>query len=210
MPYVTPLLHPSAVLRGRWPEEAAQIAYLQRVVTRIQDHIYPEIIDYNLPPPRGVLFPNLRALDKFKDGLDQIPKPCLSLDIENAGQHLLCIGLWILDLESMELGPGLCLPFRLQGGGNYWSDQDHPKAVEWLYDRLADPKVAKLFHNGVTHDVPMLEDMGFEVGGELLDTMVLAHHLYPEMRKGLQYLATLYLGAGVWKSLTDAKDAEDK
>ena len=37
----------------------------------------------------------------------------------------------------------------------------------------------------------------------MLDTMVMHHYLYSEMKKGLNYLATLYLGAGCWKTLVE-------
>lgn len=66
-----------------------------------------------------------------------------------------------------------------------------------------------MFHNGVSHDVPILEELGFEVQGRLLDTMFLSHVAYPEAPKGLQHCATLHLWAPVWKSLTEETDEEE-
>lgn len=79
----------------------------------------------------------------------------------------------------------------------------------YLYRWLADPHLAKVFHNGVTHDVPILEDNGFEVKGTLWDTMIMAHHTYPEMRKGLSYCSTLYMGFPNWKVLLTEDDEDD-
>ena len=204
MPYLLPILHPSAIVRGRWPDEPAQVAYLRRVAALLKDDTVPTVVDYTQSPPRGLLFPNLEDLGTFKLAIDNLTEPCIAYDIENAGQYLLCIGMYTLDLADWTVGPGLCLPFKLRGGKDYWERWGtHLGAAGWLYDLLADPEVASLFHNGVTFDVPVLEDLGFKVEGRMLDTMVMHHYLYPEMKKGLAYLSTLYLGAGVWKTLVE-------
>jgi hypothetical protein len=52
----------------------------------------------------------------------------------------------------------------------------------------------------------MLQEAGFKVGGPLADTMIRAHYTYPEMKKGLQYLATAYLGYSNWKKNLDERD----
>jgi hypothetical protein len=175
----------------------------------IRANTEPEIPDYQFPPPEGATFPTLADLQTFGAAIIERQEPCISYDIENAGPFLLCIGMYILDLADWSVGPGLCLPFKLQHGRDYWQHWgEHLTATKWLYELLADPSVANVFHNGVTHDVPMLEELGFKVEGRLLDTMVIAHYLYPEMRKSLQYLSTLYLGAGVWKDLV--KEDEDE
>ena len=67
-----------------------------------------------------------------------------------------------------------------------------------------------VFHNGISYDIPLLERYGFEVRGLLVDTMWLAHHCYSELPKGLQFLATQYCWAPVWKSLVDEKDEGDE
>ena len=80
---------------------------------------------------------------------------------------------------------------------------------EWLYSVLADARLGKVFHNGVVYDVPILQGIGFHVRGRLIDTMNLAHACYPELSKGLQFTATLYNWAPVWKVLSDETDEGD-
>jgi hypothetical protein len=66
--------------------------------------------------------------------------------------------------------------------------------------------VAKVFHNGVVYDVPILQTLGFLVKGRLIDTMNLQHACYPELPKSLQFCATLYLWSPCWKLLVDESD----
>jgi hypothetical protein len=212
MPYILPLLHPASFeySKRNAPKEPAQVTYLKRVARHLKDGTVPEIVDYSEPPKGGVIFPTMTDLDGFRLGLGKLSKPCVAYDIENAGNFLLCIGMWAVDLEDWSVHQGICLPFKLQGGKEYWEKEtDHLAAVKWLYDLLADEGIASAFHNGVTHDVPMLEGWGFEVRGRMLDTMVIAHYTYPEMPKGLAYLSTLYLGAGVWKDLVKEDEKDD-
>jgi hypothetical protein len=190
-------------------KEPAQVSYLKRLAKHLKDGTSPEIPDYSQPPPRGKIMPGMQDLVDFRKDLGELSGPAVSYDIENAGQFLLCNGLWGVDLKDFSVHSGVCLPFKLQGGKDYWDKwADHLAATKWMYELLADENIANVFHNGVTHDVPMLEGWGFEVKGRMLDTMVLAHYIYPEMPKRLEYLATLYLGAGCWKILVkeDEKD----
>jgi hypothetical protein len=66
-----------------------------------------------------------------------------------------------------------------------------------------------VFHNGTTHDVPILEEVGFRVGGRLIDTMLLAHTANSEVPKSLQFTSTLHLWMPVWKTLTEESDEEE-
>ena len=203
---VTPLLHPASVLRGLEHLEPVQQAYLRRVAGYLKRGERPPIDDPSRPPPGTTLFPRLTDLTEFESGLTN----GLALDIENAGSYLLCIGLTQVNVDSWEVGRTLVLPFRLRGGVRYWrSPAEHARAVEWLFRLLAREDLAKVFHFGVTHDVPLLEEMGFEVRGRLIDTAVLAHAAYLELPLGLQFNAVLYSGATPWKHALRA-GAEEK
>ncbi len=204
---VTPILHPSAVVRGMWHHESAQVTYLDRVADGTA-----QPVDTDLPPPNTVLYPTLDDVDRFMAwvwGLKGV-----AIDLETAGPHLICAGMTAFPYyHDRDWGPQdthtLCLRFRLQGGQLYWPRQaDHESAILALSAILASPHIVKVFHNGVGFDVPYLLDLGFSIQGEWVDTMALAHSLYSELPKGLQYLATLHLGLPVWKTLRDPKDGD--
>jgi hypothetical protein len=204
-----PIVHPAAIMRGQWHKEPAQLVAMERVAHALKSG-GPTSFDPSAPPPRSVLFPSLKNLAEFYESTKAEGWDALSHDLENAGPHIICDGMTQLKLDTGEVGRSLCLRFRRQGGGLYWTDwQSHLAAVTWLWWVLADPGVAKVFHNGVTHDVPILEELGFTVNGRLIDTLILAHTAYSEMPKSLQFCATFWNGSPVWKSLVDEADEEE-
>jgi len=208
--YINPILHPAGIQRGQWHKEPAQELYLRRLVRCMKDGVEPPIINIEEPPPSTVLFPNLNQLKEWENGLRQLEEPAASIDIENAGPHLICVGLTSLSLRDFDVVDTVCLRFRRRGGAVYWPRQaDLLAVVGWLDSILGDRDIALVFHNGVTYDVPVLEALGFTVKGRLLDTMVMAHTAYSEFRKSLQFCATLYCWSPVWKSLVDEKDEEE-
>jgi hypothetical protein len=159
-------------------------------------------LDLERGPPDSILFPTLADLERWEQGITD----AVAIDIETAGEYIICVGLTQLDLESGNVGSSLCLRFRLKAGARYWALQDHAKAVEWLYDLLARSDLTLVFHNGVTFDVPALKAHGFQVKGKLLDTMLLMRAAYSEMKSRLEYCGTLWLGMPVWKTMVDDED----
>ena len=208
MPWVLPVIHPAAILRGQFHEEPAQVTYLKRARQLFLGAWVPRNVE--LPPPETWLWPTLGTLRNFDSYLSGANWNALAIDIENAGKYITLIGLTAMDMEKEQVGATLSLPFRVRYGQRYWTSYtEHRRAVEYLYDWLACPRLAKVFHNGVAHDVPILERDGFKVEGELWDTMVMTHHCYPEMKKGLSYCSTLYLGLNNWKLLLNEDDEDE-
>ena len=158
------------------------------------------------------MFPQLEHLRHFDGVVRSRLWDLAAIDIENAGDYITLIGLTLMNSETAEIGLTLGLPFRSRFGQRYWEHRaEHDQAVEYLGDWLADLQLGKVFHNGTAHDVPLLEAIGFEVNGEVWDTMTMQRYAYPECRKGLQYCSTLYLGTPNWKTLLDEdEDAEGK
>lgn len=206
--YVTPLIHPTTIRQGNWHKEPAQNAYLARLVDETRDGSLPKRWECDLPPDNSYLYPSLAQLDawwvEFKEG----NYDAISHDLETAGQFIICDGLTPFSTRTGVVGRSLCLRFRGHGGVRWWSSySEHERAVRWLGKVLGDPAVAFCGHNIIGFDIPMLEAHGFEIPGRLIDTMVLMSRAYPEFPKGLQYCATLFLGAPAWKRMV--KDTDD-
>lgn len=207
-PWVTPILHPAHILRGQWAVEECQEAYLTRLVERVRNGREPPAWDTSQPPREDTwLYPSLGQLQQWQDELASEGRDAVVHDLETAGDHIICDGLQGLTLGTWERGRVLCLRFRKHGGKHYWTTlADHKAAVEFLSGLLDDPALTNVFHNGVSFDLPLLVRHGFRVRGPILDTMVMASRAYAERPKGLQFLATRYLWAPVWKTLTDEAD----
>ncbi len=202
---LVPLVHPDEIDRGQWAQEPAQIRYLERL---FRDEFME--LDLTGPPEHGVLYPSSTELEALYHEAEDLNTPCFSIDLETAGDHIICVGFWLLNLDPFQMFDGLCFRFLGQGGGQWHVDWNtHLEAVETLYNVLEDPGIAKMFHNGATFDVPLLTKHGFDVGGRIIDTMMMQRSMYSEMKAGLQYCATLYLGAPLWKQMVK-EDADDK
>lgn len=217
--WITPILSPDSIRKGQWQKEQPQKTYLRRVkqVLNRGDESYPEM-DINSPPPRTTLFPTPEEIEDFvEETLDGKLRPVqnarwthISCDIESAGTHIICIGLTQLCLPSGKIGRTICVWFRKRGGDCWW-DSDNINLrhiVGSLFVLFRDPSVGWVFHNGVTFDVPILEEIGFDIQGDLLDTLVLQHTAYSEMQKGLAFCATLWLWSKNWK--VAIKEEEDE
>ena len=208
--YINPILHPSGIIRGRWSLEPCQIKYLTRINKCIREQSPPPLVDINLPPPRCELFPTPVQIAGFVSETQGGEWDTIGVDIENAGRFIICIGITQLSLDTGEIGRTVVVRFRRRGGKLWWSnDGDLGMVVESCDDLLGDPDIGMVFHNGTTHDVPILEEVGFRVRGRLIDTMLLAHTAWSEIPKSLQFTSTLHIWAPVWKLLTETGDEEE-
>ncbi|MCI0408606.1 MAG: hypothetical protein L0191_08590 [Acidobacteria bacterium] len=204
MRFLTPLIHPASVMRGRWYLAPVQVAYLKRIA---QDP-HPKLVDVRQPPPHCNPNPTLDDLRSFTALLTGFYQLC-SFDIENAGPHLVCCGVLAMCPDTLAVGPGVCFRFRRKGGEPWWPNfQEHLEVVTLLDSILGDPGVVKVGHFSTMHDIPFLTNLGFQVRGRLIDTAYLLHTTHAELQKGLAFNATLFCGAPRWKDIPDEKEME--
>lgn len=206
MPWILPLTHPAAIVRGQWAREPLQEAALRRLYGWVKAGEDPpdQPALRHEPPPGAILFPSIGQLESMTyEGWDGV-----SLDLETAGDHIICCGVTPLMWDGT-LGTALCWRVLKRGGRQWWHRDELARAARWFAGVLEDPRLAKVFWNGVTFDVPVLERNGFEVRGRLVDGMVMMHTVYAEMPKGLQSTATLFLGAPAWKGMVREDPKED-
>lgn len=186
-------LHPAFILRGQFAEEPAQIRTLERIrellVGTRTVHPVGELL------PNAHLYPTLEELRAFRAGGGPV-----AVDIESAGDYLRMVGL----TRESDLAY-VAIWLRTQGGGPAGPEHEILARAEWLAELLADPTVLKVFHNGISYDVPLLERLGFVVEN-IEDTMLLLHVAGPEQSKALQAGAIRYLAAPAWKHLADAEE----
>ena len=190
--WICPVLHPAAVLRGRWGDAPAQSIFLKRVKELAEETWEPEEVTQP-PTTYWDLNPTLQDIDEYL--YDPLNRYGLAVDIETAGEHLLCIGFARLADEEC-----LCVPFRKQHGEQYWANRKEVTlAAGMVAAVLAHSGIPLCFQNGQGFDVPMLTRMGFEVRGYTFDTMLCQRYMYPEMAADLQFIANVYGKIPPWK-----------
>lgn len=193
--WVISIVHPGAIVRGGWAAEPQQYEYLKRARALACGTWEPPSHSHLL---RGFnLTPTLAEVEAFcTQAIAQ--GATLSVDIECAGQHLVCVGF--CDIHTIG---GIVVRLRGPGGTTLWGDE-LPQIVDSLYDVLSEPGVGKWFHNGQAFDIPYLNVQGFEVGGFVGDTLLLQRYMFPDMDASLQGCGVFYVGVPAWKWL--AKD----
>lgn len=202
MTYVVPILHPAYIMLGLFGLEPAQVLYLKRV-RRVLDGWDPPIPPIEPGPPGCITRPTSEDMADWRAALASLPDQTVTVDIENAGPHILCIGFCrVADLVAISI------PFRKKGGAPWWFAPFLPLVIEWVDEILSNPEIPKVFHNGQAHDVPILERTGFVVRGFTDDTMLMQHVCYPEMPKKLEFLGILYAGMPAWKWLSKGTEEE--
>lgn len=197
---VLPTYHPAAIMR-EWSLYSTTVADLEKARRESE---FPEL----RRPSREIwIEPNLDDLARFEaDHL--FPSDSVSVDIETAGGQITCVGF------APSSDRAIVVPFvdatRLDG--NYWRSLDEELRA-WEFVRRWCATTLPKDKRREYRDLPYLRGvgqnflydmqylwrvMGIEVVNED-DTMLLHHALYPELEKGLGFLATIYTDELAWK-----------
>ncbi len=200
MTYIIPILHPAYVTRGQWALGEVQ-PYSIALAREIAETGTYEMLDPTVPPEGANIYPSLRDLEVFSS---RISSYC-SVDIECAGDYLVCVGICHLSSEEY-----VCVRFRhgSEDPGALFEPEDLEERALWLFEFLADDEIKKVYHNGYAFDIPYLEGQGFVVNGFANDTMLQGFIFSAELPKKLNFSALTYCGIPNWKTLVREKDEE--
>ena len=182
---VVPAYHPAAILR-QWSWRPITVADIMKA---LRESASPELVR----PERYVTInPSLGDITSWFAELMASPPEVLSVDTETKWGQISCIGF------AKSKSDALVIPFYEPGKPNYWpshADEHHA----WMLTRaILESEVPKLFQNGL-YDIQYILRMGIRPRNMLHDTMLLHHSLYPEMRKGLGFLGSIYTNESAWK-----------
>lgn len=169
------------------------MGYLTRVRELLTGtYVWAEAVD--TPPPGARLHPTIDEVELYLSVVKSA-----AVDIENAGPHLVMVGLW--GRGDYARHGGLTLRFITDGAPHPWSWTEWHRLVRALARWLADPGVRKSAHNGQSFDWWLLEWLGFRVAGYDCDTLLMSHIADPESKKDLGTLGVGLAGLAPWKSL---------
>ena len=143
------------------------------------------------------LAPTLEDLEKFSARyiIPHYEEPW-GVDIETARGTITEIGFALPHV-------GIVIPFysRLQKDGNYWRSS-REEILAWQYVRVWLHNLRRpVFQNGL-YDINYLwSKMGIKTRWAGEDTMLIHHALQPEMKKGLEFLGSIYADEPHWKKM---------
>jgi len=190
-PPVFPTYHPAAVLR-QWELRPIVVADLIKA---------KRFLDEGFHPPRRELWlaPTIFEVEDFIErhifGADV---PLLSFDVETMQGTITCIGFAPRDDLA------ITIPFfdDTAEGKNFWPTFDLEKQAYLLVKRVLESPIPKVGQNGL-YDIQYCRPWGINVQAYLEDTMIRHHALYPELEKGLGFMASIYTDEAPWKVLRD-------
>lgn len=154
-----------------------------------RESLYPHIIR----PQRFVLVnPTLDEIQTWYNKYKNARR--LAVDIETSSGAIKCIGF----APSRE--QALVIPFldTAKPDYNYWSTLDEELAAWNWVERLLALPAEKIFQNGL-FDLQYILPMNIRPINCLQDTMLMHHAEYPEMRKSLGFLGSIYTNEMSWK-----------
>lgn len=176
--------HPALILRD-WTARPVLVLDLKKALRESEDHDYL--------PPNITLYtnPKLEGIRNYIADCHQ--EKTISFDIETESNQITCIALSYSGRHAM------CIPFWFGSSGSLWSEMDEKEIWTLLKFLLEDANVKKIAQNG-TYDCEFLKRVyGITVRGFEWDTMLMAHTLYPELPKGLDFLTSIYTDIPYYK-----------
>lgn len=150
------------------------------------------------------LEPTLSDLALFDEKIQAASE--IACDIETFGRSITCIGFSTSDKCA------ICIPFFTTKtiDNNYWpTPLDEFRAWRWVRRWLQHPC---LVGQNFMYDMKFLwSKMGFKIGPNVNDTMLMHHALFPGMEKSLAFLGSSYTNEPSWKFMrkTKTKKKED-
>lgn len=198
---VIPTFHPALVLR-QWRHRFLCIQDFMKIRAECE---FPEV---KIRTRHVWTEPTLEDLREFKRRyIDTAhPETPLSVDIETlpARRHITCIGF------APDTKHALVVPFvdMRKPDLSYWDTAEEELEAKEFCREILESDQPKLGQNFVYDWQWLFEVAGIRVRNYLHDTRLLHHALYPELKKDLQTLSSVYLKERNWKQWSSHKEAK--
>jgi uracil-DNA glycosylase family 4 len=187
---VIPTHHPSAAIRGMFTYKHMLACDLQKakVESKFRELKRPERITvYNFDSAAEVV----RWIEYFEDSSE------LAVDIEVTNFEVSCVSLANRANVAVVVPIGKTV-FKPQG----WTLEEELVIWRALQRLLGNDDIPKILQNGIFDIQFLLANIGLEVRGEILDTMIGHSCMWPDLPKGLGFLGSIYCGAQeYWKDM---------
>lgn len=189
---VIPTFDPGAVLR-QWSNRTVVLADLLKAA---HEATFPDV---RRPQRELWIEPTLSEVHTFFTR-HLFPAREISLDIENPGGQLHCLAL----APSPTIA--ICIPFidPRKPDRCYWTYSEECSVWRLIRKLLVDGTISRRYRmigQNLLYDVQHLAKAGCKLASIDDDTMLAHHAMYPEMRKGLGFLGSIYTNELSWKQM---------
>lgn len=181
---VIPCIHPSAALRGMYIYRHMIAADLKKAKEHSQT---PELIR----PKRDLIyqFSHVHEVIEWLEFYEHQPLVCFDIEVMN--YEVSCISF------SSDPAMAISVPFDSR-----WTVEDEMLIWKGVQRVLGNATSVKIVQNGIFDIHFLLTRCGIQVCGPIQDTMIAHSIMYPELRKGLDFLGSIYCGTqAYWKNM---------
>lgn len=210
---VLPTYHPAGVLYN-WPWRPIVVADLMKARRE------GEFPDIRRPQRQLLISPTIEEWRDFVNETLKNPPDMLTNDTETTAGMIDTVGF----ATSRSYGI-VCMvgPHRIRRGNHFeyiWPVRDGKEVTHYfsadeelffwrLNFQLLESPIPKLFQNGL-YDVQYWNKMGCHPNNVIEDTMLLSHSIWPEMRKSLGFLGSIFTDEASWKLMHRHKGDSEK
>lgn len=205
---VLPTYHPAGVLY-QWSWRTIVVADLMKAAREAR---FSEI----RRPQRSVLIdPSIEEVESFVKELLSIAEGHFSFSsrpLEVGADIETVIGQIEMISFALNKSKSIVIPFidERKPGRNYWASAE----LEWraldAVKRVCECKQIRLVGQNFIYDLQYMLPGGISIAQTPEDTMLLHHSLYPEMKKGLGFLGSIYTDESSWKLMRSQKPDTQK
>jgi len=183
---VLPTYHPSYLFKV-WSHRPIVLADLMKARREAQ---FPEI----RRPSRSVIVnPTIDEISEWVHDTLAAPPSLLSTDVETSHGQITMVGF------ARSRSDAIVVPFcDGRTGVNYWNSTLTEVRARQLCNLLLGSRIPKLTQNGL-YDIQYFLREKFTLRNFTEDTMLLHHSMFPEMKKGLGFLGSIYTSEPAWK-----------
>lgn len=181
-----PMVDPSIVMR-QYEFKPMAVLDMRRAKREMESPAFPTPYndDFNISPT-------------FEQVIDKIAelhnKEYLTFDIETAQNQILCIGF------GWSKSDAVCIPI-FYSGNSWWTTEQEFTIIKAIRELFLNPSVKFIAQNAQYDMIYLADKWGVEVTNLWMDTMVAFHCVYPELKKGLDFLCSIYTNRPYYKDM---------
>lgn len=182
IPKVVPVLHPRTVMKA-WSWRRVVVHDLKRANRwAAQKEIIPENYNFIIRPNYSQV---CHVLNELQTQVESFAAP-LSVDIETRAGQIACIGL------AWSKSDALCIPLMcIEREKGYWTEEEEANIHHALY-KLLTHKNCLVVGQGFQYDIQYFARRMAFLPNLARDTMITQHALFSNMKKSLDFQASMY------------------
>lgn len=191
---VIPTIHPAMVMRQY--EFRPQVVFdLKRALEQSKYPEYPK-----RPVDNFIINPTYNDVMFWIDKLKK--EKFVAFDIETQNNQISCIGFGWSDHDA------ICIPIFF-GGNSWWTKEQEVAIILAVKSLLEDPHPHFIAQNAQFDMVYLRHRWGINVKNLWMDTMIAHHCVYSELKKGLDFLCSIYTTRPYYKDMPQRDPSPD-